>query len=262
LLLAEDDIVVRTVLTASLGSAGYHVTVATNGEQALAFLHEQGGTPRFAVVVSDIGLGDYNGIDVLTAARALPQPPEVILLTGYGRMEIVIEALRGGACDFLEKPINIEAFLSAVGRAVERYQSEQRRVHALRSIMHGLALLQTPEEDEAPPHSETPPISHRYVAIADVQIDTFTRSATYRSGALHLTPTEYTLLLCLAEAPGRILCYDELARRVYTETLDPAQARTLLKGHVYNLRTKLPSGMLRAVRGVGYVLEAQATRHA
>lgn len=261
LLLAEDDLVIRTVLSATLTTAGYRVTVAASGAQALAYLREPAAA--FAVVVSDVGLGDYDGIDVLKAARALPRPPEVILLTGYGRMEIVIEALRGGACDFLEKPVNPETLLAAVARAMARYHAEQRRNTAMRTILHGLELLQTPGAHPAPQPAEAPPpvaapaTLQRYISVGKLKIDTFARTATCHTVVLHLTPTEYTLLLCLAEAPGRVLSYDELARRIYDQDLDLPQARALLKGHAHNLRSKLPTGTLRAVRGVGYVLQAQ-----
>jgi DNA-binding response OmpR family regulator len=69
-----------------------------------------------------------------------------------------------------------------------------------------------------------------------------------------MTPTEYTLLTCLATTPGRVVTYSDIANQTHSEHLDDTEAHELLRWHVRNLRHKLDRRYLVSVRGVGYML--------
>jgi DNA-binding response OmpR family regulator len=118
ILLVEDDDTARTSLGRVLSRAGYAVHAVPDGEHAVAVLDAAGAD--FDVVLTDLLLGALDGVAVLKRARALGDPPEVILLTGYGTLQTAIESLRLGAFDYLLKPCKPEELLRCIGNAAER----------------------------------------------------------------------------------------------------------------------------------------------
>ena len=89
---------------------GYHVVVATTraaGVAAVASEHPD-------VVISDLRLPDGNGLDVVRAARSMPEPPSVIVITGYPSSETRHAALAAGATAFLAKPFAAAGLLAAI----------------------------------------------------------------------------------------------------------------------------------------------------
>ena len=116
LLVVDDDAALLRALERTFKQAGYDVTTAPSGEAALAILRENAP----AVVVSDLMMPGLDGIDLLREARALPVPPEVLLITAHASVERAVEAMRLGAFDFVEKPIQRDRLLLLVHRACER----------------------------------------------------------------------------------------------------------------------------------------------
>jgi DNA-binding NtrC family response regulator len=120
ILLVEDDDTARRSIASVLERAGYIVDAVPDGEQAVALLNSSASGPAFDVVLTDLLLGTLDGVAVLKAARAMPNPPEVILLTGYGTLQTAIEALRAGAFDYLLKPCRLDDLLRCIKGAAER----------------------------------------------------------------------------------------------------------------------------------------------
>lgn len=252
-LVVEDDDATRDTLAAILVRAGYIVATAADGRAALALL-----VPghSYDVLVSDIFLGDIDGIELLKAARALPEPPAVILFTGYSTIQSAVEALRAGAHDYLLKPYRPEELLTTVGRAVEQRRSDLRRAEALRTIVGGLRRLDEIKTLLGEPEAPTSPASERFLRAGPLTIDRYARTLTVGDQPLRLTPTEYQLLLALAESAGLVRSYGELVQRIYGyDEPDERRARLLLKGHVHNLRLKIGADLIASVRGAGYRLE-------
>ncbi|MBA3948164.1 MAG: response regulator transcription factor [Herpetosiphonaceae bacterium] len=247
IMVVEDDTRARMLLVEILRAAGYHATMAANGEQALELLEQQ----QFDVVITDIRLGAVDGVQVLYAARGQPQPPAVILLTGYGSLDSAISALRVGACDYLMKPVEPPEMLQCVARAVEQQRVIQRQTRALQAIAEGFALLNDPE----PPNTTTV-VNDRYLEVGNLRLDRFRHMATFNEQPLHLTPTEYALLYCLAASQGRVLSYCEIVRRTHGHDVNETEAQLLLKAHLRNLRRKIDPAYLVNVRGAGYMLVA------
>ena len=77
-------------------------------------------------------LPDGSGLDVLAAARARPYQPEVIVITAYGTIDSAVEAVRGGAFDYLTKPMSTQKLLLTLERAIER-RSLKMELSVLRS---------------------------------------------------------------------------------------------------------------------------------
>ncbi|MGQ9547298.1 MAG: response regulator transcription factor [Roseiflexus sp.] len=245
-LLVEDDSAALTSLRRILEGAGYRVTAVTDGETACRYLEmeDYGG---YDVVLTDLRLAEVDGLAVLRAARRLPDPPEVVLLTGYGTLGTAIEAFRAGVYDYLLKPCKPEELLDAIAGALHRRYDHALQLAALREeVRHAVHEL-----DEQSIVEQV-----RHLRIGDLLIDRFNRRVIFHNRVIQVTPTEYELLLCLAEARGRTLSFREIVHRVYihphVETDD--DAHQLLKTHIHNLRHKIDPAYIVNVRGIGYRL--------
>ncbi|MBI4480914.1 MAG: sigma-54-dependent Fis family transcriptional regulator [Acidobacteria bacterium] len=117
-LVVEDDAAFSTTLLALLESEGYPVEVARSSEEALERLAQH----SFPIVVSDIYLDQRTGLDILRRARALEPRCAVILITGKGSLDTVLEATRAGAFDYLAKPFALERLARAVSNAAAAWR--------------------------------------------------------------------------------------------------------------------------------------------
>ena len=126
ILLVDDDERLRTAGAKVLAAEGYGVIVAASGREALEKLKEL----TVALVISDLRLPDVDGIALLKQARQLRPEVEVVMITGHASIETAVEAMRLGAYDFIEKPLDSAALLKAVAKALEkqRLTRENRRL--------------------------------------------------------------------------------------------------------------------------------------
>ena len=244
ILLVEDDATTRRLLASGLASAGYHVTDAPDGEAAVARLSEG----QFDVVVSDIRMRRVDGVQVLKVARELPDPPAVIMLTGYSTVESAIAALRLGAYDYLQKPCELRDLLDRVAGALRRREEERHAALVMR-LAREIAVIGDPAAPVGP-KVDAP------LRIGQLQIDRSRRQVSFEGRTLRLTPIEYALLCCLAEAEGRVVRYDAIVRCTHGLSVDDDEAQALLRSHVHNLRHKLDPAYIVGVRGAGYRLQA------
>lgn len=100
----------------TLSAAGFDVTTATSGEAAVKFLNDR----KFDLVITDLKMSGMTGNELLQHVIALDRVTPVILITGVGTIETAKEALRHGAFDFLEKPVDKETLLAPVRRALAK----------------------------------------------------------------------------------------------------------------------------------------------
>ena len=120
-LVADDNLVIRRLVSARLRSAGYRVAEASDGAAALKEF-ERDPVP---VVVTDLNMPRLDGLGLLAALRRREEPPEVIVLTGTRArdVEAAVQALRLGAHDYISKtPASLDAVALAVERAVEKHR--------------------------------------------------------------------------------------------------------------------------------------------
>jgi DNA-binding response OmpR family regulator len=258
LCIVEDDKNLLHSITAIFEQAHYQVIPWTSASDAIAFLQSQ---PAIDLVLSDIVLGDGDGVTIAQIARQLPRPVEVILLTGYGNLQSAISALRVGVADYLLKPCPPQVLLTTVEQVLERQRRVQEREQFVEVVIQAAQRLQARginNSDRLPQTIiTTPPAGPpetRFLTINSLRFDRFTHRVALYGQDLHLTPTEYNLLLSLAEMQGQVLTYRDLVERAYGYAVENESARILLKSHIHNLRLKLPSAWLKSVRGVGYLL--------
>ena len=127
ILLVEDERTLAIPLTDALREAGHQVHPLPDGAAALAWLSEQ----QCDLVITDVRLPKADGIQVLERARAQDPPPEVLVMTGYASIDQAVEAMRSGACGYLQKPFPMEALMRQVERVAETREL-QAELHRLR----------------------------------------------------------------------------------------------------------------------------------
>jgi len=116
LLVVEDDGDIREFLADDLRARGFRTETSVSCGDAIGRLREQ----SFDVVLCDVQLPDGDGLSVLRWCRQRPDPPVVILLTGYGSIVRAVEAMREGADDYLTKPIVDDELAASLSRAMAR----------------------------------------------------------------------------------------------------------------------------------------------
>lgn len=116
ILVVDNEETTCETLLKILEREGYQVLTANDGQAALEIIKEQ----RVNLVVSDVCMPRMDGNKLLKMAKAVRPELEVILMTGHGKMEMGIEALKEGAFDFIQKPFTKLALSKTVKQALEK----------------------------------------------------------------------------------------------------------------------------------------------
>src|SRR5947207_15734893 len=114
ILVVDDEKPQRDILQEILTTAGYDVTSAASGEAALKFAKER----NFDLALTDLKMTGIDGIELLQQLLALDSSIIVILLTAHGTIDSAKDALRRGALDDLQKPVDSDLLLSTIQRAL------------------------------------------------------------------------------------------------------------------------------------------------
>jgi DNA-binding NtrC family response regulator len=131
ILVVDDEVGIRELLSEILSDEGYQVKLAENAGEARA--HRSRSRPD--LVLLDIWMPDTDGITLLkewASAGLLTMP--VVMMSGHGTIDTAVEATRIGAYDFLEKPIALQKLLATVGRALSHGEPPQQAVLSLASL--------------------------------------------------------------------------------------------------------------------------------
>jgi signal transduction histidine kinase len=123
----------------------YHVLLANSGEQAVELARQN----QVSVVVSDILMTGMTGIDVLQQLKEIDPAIEVIMLTAYETIETARQALRHGACDYLNKPFDVQTMRAAVARARQKHEATRdfhRNNETLRALQQEIQDQRVKEE--------------------------------------------------------------------------------------------------------------------
>jgi nitrogen regulation protein NR(I) len=124
-LVVDDENNIRRVLAALLKREGYEVTVAADGEQALAAMHRA----PFDVVVTDLVMPRLGGMDLLRRVGAdFPDVP-VIMITAHGTVDTAVEAMKAGAFDYITKPFDQDELSKVIAKATRARVLEGQHVH-------------------------------------------------------------------------------------------------------------------------------------
>lgn len=136
ILVVDDDPVIRRLLQQRLTKAYYHVLVAADGYKAESILQDK----HIDVVLTDLMMpGEIGGIEVLEIAKKINDSIEVILITAHSSVNTAVEAMKKGAADYLEKPINFDELflrLDKIANMQTIYRNAQELQHAMDITEH------------------------------------------------------------------------------------------------------------------------------
>jgi len=114
ILFVEDDDTGRELGCFNLRKAGYEVDAVSNGEEAL----ERFSPQRHDLVITDLKMPRVSGMEVLAQVKLRSPHTPVIVTTAFGNVELVVEAMRAGACNFIGKPFERDHLIGAVAKAL------------------------------------------------------------------------------------------------------------------------------------------------
>jgi len=228
-LIVDDEPDILALCSYHLARAGYRVSTAATGPEGLGAARGE----RPALIVLDLMLPGMSGFDVLERIRAdvATRDIAVLMLTARREEPDRIRGLSLGADDYLTKPFSPQELVLRVGAILRRTS--------------GAAVSLTDQ-----------------LTVGPIGIDRAAHRVSIDGQEIELTPTEYKLLLTLAERRGRVQGRAHLLETVWDAAPD-IQTRTV-DMHVQRLRAKLgPAGeLIETVRGFGYRLRAAQTRSA
>ena len=116
ILIIDDEKAIRKTLGEILSYEGYQITDAENGEEGLNKFKER----AFDVVLCDIKMPKFDGLEFLQKARAINPDVPVIMISGHGTIETAVEAVKKGAFDYIAKPPDLNRLLITIRNALDR----------------------------------------------------------------------------------------------------------------------------------------------
>jgi two-component system phosphate regulon response regulator PhoB len=222
ILVVDDEPDIVALVVYHLAKAGYKVSSSSTGTDALAIAKRD----RPSLIVLDLMLPGMSGFDVLAKLRedASTAGIAVLMLTARKEEPDRIRGLELGADDYLTKPFSPQELVLRVGAILRRLAGSGEQADLIQA--------------------------------GPIRIDRSAHSVTVNGQDVELTPTEFKLLLTLAERKGRVQARAHLLETVWDAAPD-IQTRTV-DMHIQRLRTKLhPAGdLIETVRGFGYRLKS------
>ncbi len=143
ILLVEDKSELREMLSTALQRMSYAVLPAANCNEALLAIARQ----RFTAVLTDLKLPDGTGMDVLHAALDADPSVPVVIMTAFGGVTEAVAAIRDGAYDFIQKPIDLEHLKHLLARAIERQQLLRENIVLREEYAHRIGFPRIIGED-------------------------------------------------------------------------------------------------------------------
>jgi len=213
ILVVEDEESIAQAVATRLRSEGFSVAVASDGPSGVDACTRL----RPDLVVLDLMLPGLDGLDVCREIQRR-RPVPVLMLTARDSESDLVVGLGVGADDYLTKPFSARELVA--------------RVHALLRRV------------------DRRPSAAGAIELGSIRIDTGARRVRQGDEVVHLTPTEFDLLVFLAERPTRVFTREQLLAQVWGYH-EGGGARTV-DSHVRALRRKLGNDVVRTVHGVGY----------
>lgn len=140
ILITDDDIDLRELLTEAVRNWGYEVSVAKDGDEALRKLRME----RFDIVITDLMMPGMDGLALLQKIKELDKEILVIIITGYATIETAVKAIENGAYDYIAKPFRLDELMIVIKNACERLRlvlQNRNLLDELRTAYGEIAVL-------------------------------------------------------------------------------------------------------------------------
>jgi DNA-binding response OmpR family regulator len=217
ILIVDDETKLRALLSRDLSAAGHQPVQVADGETACDYLDSH----TVDLVLLDLVMPGVDGLTVLKHVNELSGAPPVVVLSGVGHVGARVQAINGGAVDYVTKPFVLAELMARVNRH-----------------------LGTPHERF---------YDGRYLAHGELRLDTHRRVLILPGEVRPLSERETAVLAQLLRRRGDVCTRDELLHDIWGYDFDPGS--NVLEVCVGRLRTKLPcSTTIETVRGVGYCI--------
>lgn len=200
ILVADDEPGIRTVLRDALEQDGHEVETATDGEEAIGLLERE----TFELVITDLAMPKKDGLELVKALREISNIP-ILVLTIRQEERQKVHLLDAGADDYMTKPFG-------VGELLARTRALLRRTNT----------------------GTGQPTFSRW---GDIEVEPEFRRVRRGGREIHLTPTEYSLLVTFLQKPGAVWTHHQLFRAVWGTAVEVSN--DTLRVHIASLRRKL-----------------------
>lgn len=254
ILVVDDELSIRLLLTEELGQEGYGVATAASGEEALTMLEVK----AFDLILLDLKMPGIGGLQVMEEARKLAPDTVVIMLTAHASLDSAVEAMRYGGHDYLIKPCSTEEILASVEKGLAKRRRRLRQQELVRQIEDTAHELRVGEL-EAKPIERVVEGRPRFLRVRELLLDRERLEVTLQGRPVEVTPTEFRLLLYLMEGVDQTVTFGQLARAIHGQKVEEIHARDAISTHLWRLRRKLGAiapgeEYIVNVRGRGYKL--------
>jgi len=205
ILVVEDDMPVRNLITTTLKTHDYKYVDASDGESAI----KQASSCNPDIVLLDLGLPDMDGTEVISRIRSWSGMP-IIVISARSEDSDKIAALDAGADDYLTKPFSVEELLARLRSTLRRLSYTQGAATASSVFING-----------------------------GLKVDFAAGCASFCGTEIHLTPIEFKLLCVMAQNVGKVLTHTYITKNIWGSSFDSDIAS--LRVHMATLRKKLES---------------------
>ena len=223
LVIEDEDRLARNLATAIMRNAGFSVDIALNGEEGLHLATSN----TFDCIVLDLMLPVRSGRDVLRSLRAGGYKTPVLILTAQDEKTSIVDLLEQGADDYLAKPFDLGELLARI------------KVLIRRSSGHASAQL----------------------VVADLMLDTNSRTVFRAGRRVELTPMEYRTLEYLMTHHGTVVSKEKLLEHLYDYNWE--KFSNVIEVYISALRRKIDGSsaarLIHTLRGHGYVIRKEET---
>lgn len=217
-LIVEDEVSLAKEIASFLKSENFLCDISLTGNDA----SEKIAINLYDFVLLDLGLPDYNGLDLIKEARKAGSEASFIIITARGAVEDKVKGLDLGADDYLAKPFALVELLSRINAVARRKFN----------------------------------VVNQDVVLGEFVMQVQSRKLFCKEQEVDLTKKEYDLLQYLVLNHDKVLTRQQLYEHIWGNILDDQYDSNFIDVHIKNLRKKLnnhaPSPWLETVRGVGY----------
>ena len=221
ILIVEDEKSLANEIALFLRSENFLCELAFTGREA----SEKIAINLYDFVLLDLGLPDYNGLDLIDEAKRAGSEASFIIITARGAVEDKVKGLDLGADDYIAKPFALIELLSRINAVARRKFN----------------------------------VSNQDIVLGDFLMQVQSRNILCNGNIVDLTKKEYDLLLYLVLNHNKVLTRQQLYEHIWGNILDDQYDSNFIDVHIKNLRKKLnlhaPTPWLETVRGVGYKID-------